>query len=618
MNSGAADPKSSPQGTGAPQQGRNLGPSHYLFAAVLLLRLFVLTRLTLSPSLLPAGGDMHFYNEWAKRIAVGQLTDHLAFYGLPLYAYFLAGVYKLFGPNPFVPGLLQAFAEAGTAVLIYKIALRVFSDHARAIGIVSAVGWAIFVPAQAYAAILMPTSWLVLVFWVVVWQIVKQDTAPSPTLSLKLGLLIGVTAMGVATILFLAPLVIAALWLRSRIENFRRNALAGTALLLLGVIFGTSPCWLHNNLVARDPVFLSAHSGINFWIGNNPTANGYPHFPPGLRAGQAAMLEDSIAGAESAAGRSLKRSQVSAYWSAKAGDYIRDNFGGWLRLLFVKFRNFWSAFQYDDLSIITYLREQRVILPGIYFGVAAAFGIPGMLLAWKTEWRSRWITGAILLHMAALLSVFTTERYRLAVVPGLLLLGVWSLSVLWENIARPQYRQIALYLAILFSSTIFVSWPQREKSLWALDAYNSGWQALEAKNLELAEKKLAVAHAYVPANAETLFALGNLRLAQGGLNAAEALYRETLSYDREHQGALNNLGVVMLGQNKLGDAEMLFRLVLSRDPRNAKSHYLLAKTFLAKGDIASARLEIDHALGLKPNQAEFVALKSEIEKAARP
>ena len=115
--------------------------------------------------------------------------------------------------------------------------------------------------------------------------------------------LIGFTSMGVATILFLIPLVLAALWLKRRkTDKHISSVLIGAALLLLGVIGGTSPCWIHNYFIARDPVFLSAHSGINFWIGNNPGANGYPRFPPGLRAGQAAMLEDSISVAESAAG----------------------------------------------------------------------------------------------------------------------------------------------------------------------------------------------------------------------------------------------------------------------------------------------------------------------------
>src|SRR4029077_5643388 len=92
--------------------------------------------------------------------------------------------------------------------------------------------------------------------------------------------------------------------------------------VVVGIALGTSPCWIHNYFIAKDPVALSAHSGINFWIGNNPEANGYPRFPPGLRAGQAAMLEDSIPQAEAAAGRPLTHAEVSAYWSNKAKAYV--------------------------------------------------------------------------------------------------------------------------------------------------------------------------------------------------------------------------------------------------------------------------------------------------------
>ena len=47
---------------------------------------------------------------------------------------------------------------------------------------------------------------------------------------------------------------------------------------------------------------------------------------------------------------------------------------------------------------------------------------------------------------------------------------------------------------------------------WALDSYNSGWQGLESNDLPTAERKLNLAYAYVPENAETNFALGNLHL----------------------------------------------------------------------------------------------------------
>ena len=250
----------------------SLHPGHYIFAAVLAVRVVALTRLSSSTFLLPAHGDMHFYDQWAQHIWHGQLTEHAAFYGLPLYAYFLALLYKLFGYGPFLPGLLQAAADGGTAVLLYQIATRVFGSdevgkpHSRfianhrgqLIGFAAAFAWAFFVPAQAYTVILMPTSFAVYVFWLLVWLVVRLDSAPTARQCLFVGALIGFSAMAVATILFLVPLVLAALVLKRKIDNRSRvqSIAAGTALLLIGIIMGASPCWIHNYLIARDPVFL--------------------------------------------------------------------------------------------------------------------------------------------------------------------------------------------------------------------------------------------------------------------------------------------------------------------------------------------------------------------------
>src|SRR5437667_9853458 len=136
----------------------SLGHGHLIFLAMFLLRLWVLLRLTRSSLLLPTQGDMHFYNDWAREILNGQFTQPLAFYGLPGYAYLLAFLYKVFGENPFIPGLLQAAVDAGVALLIYRICLRIFASlrstsctTVRFIGLLGAFGWAFFVPAQAYS-----------------------------------------------------------------------------------------------------------------------------------------------------------------------------------------------------------------------------------------------------------------------------------------------------------------------------------------------------------------------------------------------------------------------------------------------------------------------------------
>jgi thioredoxin-like negative regulator of GroEL len=607
-----------------PRAGRfSLGWGHLVFAATFALRLLALARLTHSPLLLPSRGDMHFYNDWAREILTGHFTQPLAFYGLPGYAYLLAFLYRLFGENPFVSGLFQAALEAGTAVLIYQICGRVFApigasvSAPRTIGLIAALGWAFFVPAQAYSVILMPTAWFVFIFWLVVWRMIRSEASPGVAECFLLALLIGLTATAVATILAVAPLFGTRLLIRSANGPRHLPSLATrVCALAVGLALGTSPCWIHNYFIANDPVLLSAHSGINFWIGNNPEANGYPRFPPGLRAGQAAMLQDSITQAEAAAGRSLKHAEVSAYWSTKAKAYVTSRFVDWLKLLARKIRNFWSGFQYDDLSIVTNLREQGIILPGISFGIVAAFAIPGILFAWRLAPQSRWIVTAILLGMSALLAVFITERYRLVAVPGLMIFAAFGLSLFWQAFAAKQIRVIVVYLILIVGSASAVAWPHRNPSLWALDAYNSGWQALESNNLSLAEKKLATAYAYVPDNSETLFALGNLRFAQNDLTAAQSFYRAVLELDPKHKGAFNNLGVIALDAKQYDEAEKWFRRAEEVDPRNAKTHFLLAKTLLAKNDRTSARVEIESAIELNPNQPEFNALKREIDQSS--
>jgi tetratricopeptide (TPR) repeat protein len=564
---------------------------------------------------------MQFYDDWARQILHGHWTDHQAFYGLPLYPFLLALLYSMFGYGPFIPGLLQAALDAGTAVLIYKLTSRLMAAGsgvsgaaAKITGILGAACWAFFVPAEAYSVILMPTAAATLVFWLLVWQIVRTDGAPSTLRCFASGLLLGVSAMGVATVLFLVPLFLAAIFFRR--TKPRQSAMA-TGLLIAGVLAGTAPCWIHNCLIARDPVFLSAHGGINLWLGNNPDATGYPGFP-GLHAGQGQMLQDSIDQAEAAAGRTLKRSEVSRFWSNKAREYIASHPGPWLKLLARKFANFWNAFEYDDLGVIVNLRQHAVLWPGLHFGLIATLGLAGAIASWRTFPGSRWITAAIALQLAAILPVFVTERYRLPVVPGLLVLAGIGLYRLWRNCFAPNFAVVAGQLALVIVGAFFVTLPRHDPSLWALEAYNSGRLALEANDLAVAARDLQRAHAFVPDNPETNLALGNLRLAQGNRLDAIAFYEAALHLDPKHKGALNNLGVIALEDHRPADAKKYFRQALEQDPQNAKTHFLLAKAEFALGNIDGARTALAHALEREPDRPEYRQLQEEIERRARP
>jgi hypothetical protein len=636
----------------------------WIFLLAFAVRLLVLVRFSGSLHFLPDGDDMKFYSDWALRIAHGQWTDGQAFYGLPGYAYLLALIFTVAGGfDPFIVGLLQALLDAGIAVLLWKIAHEVFvprSDETKTtallrrpdfIGLGAALLWTFFTPAQAFSTVTMPTIWLVFAYYLCLWFAVKTHTSSWWQPWLGLGLFAGVIAMMVATILFAVPLLIAAI-LRSVARGLPLAArlpkiAAAIAVLIAGLYVGASPAWIHNYFIAHEPVMLSAHSGINFWIGNNPTATGYPKMPPGIRSTQEGLLRDSITLAEEATGHKMTRAEVSKYWSAQANAYISANRPAWMRLMVVKFGNFWNAYQYDDLSIIKLLRDDGVLPPGLKFGFIAALGLAGLLPVLLRFPRAGWVVAAVLLHMCALLPVFVTERYRLAAVPGLMILGAAGLWVFWENVVRARWGGVALYLVMCAGAAWFVSIPRADIGLWSLDFYKAGIRATTASELEKgrenyrgsrealdrAQRNLETAYAYVPNNADIDFALGNVWLARSqqpdptdidrkrytdARTKAKLFYRHALDLNPRHTGTLNNLGVLALDEKRWPLAEQFFAASLETEPEDAKTHYLLARARYENGDRPGAQAALDHALRARPNQKEFLELQARIAAPPTP
>ncbi len=613
-----------------------------VFVLAFAIRLLVLIQFSHSPHFVPDGDDMKFYSDWALRIMHGQWTDHKAFYGLPGYAFCLAAIYKVSGGlDPFAAGLLQALMDAGVATLLYLIARTVFAPTAEekddrlaaarplVIGCGAALGWMCFAPAQAFSMILMPTIWAVLAYYLCVWWAVKTQRSSWWRPWFGLGVFAGVIAMLVATILFAVPLLLTAIFLsveRGAPLRARLPKIAAAVLALVGGLYlGAAPAWLHNYFVAREPVMLSAHSGINFWVGNNPTANGYPKMPPGIRSSQEGMLRDSITVAEKEMGRPLTRAEVSRFWSAKANAYIRENRPAWLRLMAVKFGNFWNAFQYDDVGAMKRLRDDGVLPPGLRFGLIAALGLAGMFPAIWLFPRARWIAAAVVLHMGALLPVFVTERYRLAAVPGLMVLAAFGLWQLWANLVRGRWIGAGAYLAITAGAATFVSIPRTEPGLWSLDFYNAGIRCLASGDLALAERNFATAYAYVPDNTEVRFALGNLwleksnRILEPKARAiararAKDFYKRTLELNPRHASTLSNLGVLALEEERWELAEKFFASSSEAEPDDAKTFYLLARARFEAGKTDAAKSALGQALEMRPHQKEFLELRDKLAK----
>ncbi len=590
-----------------------------LFTSTVLVRFYGLFQLADSPYLLPESGDMRFYYDWALRILHGEWSDGKAFYGLPGYPFLLAGIFFIAGPEPLVMGLLQAFLDGGIAVLLLYLSKLLWGERGQLAGMLAACAWMLLVPSQAFGIILMPTSWAVFAFWCLVAWAIRGDTRLFAWL--VAGVVTGLTAVMVATILFLIPLVV---FRAVQLRGYKWG-LIGSVIFITGLGSGLAPCWVHNYFVAKEPVLLSAHSGINFYLGNNPVANGYPRIPPGLRSGQEGMLRDSLTVAESEILRSdpgrdsVSRAEVSEYWSEKARRFIRDEPKAWAELMLIKAGNFWNHFVYDDLSVITPMRERGIILSGISFGILALLAVPGILPAVRESRRAWWIVAAIGLHFLALMPVFVTERYRLAAAPGLALLAAYGVVSVVRALRRRELALPGAWLAMCGVWSLVVFAPRTDPALAAVDFYNSGIVYLREGDLEMAERKLRASEQLVPDNVEMQFALGNLAVEQGDPARARTYYNKTLALTPDHKGALNNLGFLALDDQDFRAAQQWLTRSLAVEPEDAKTWYLLARARRGLGDVEGALKAAGKARALRPEQAEFQVLHEDLvrEKASR-
>src|ERR1700677_4391329 len=189
----------------------------WIFCSSFCVRITLLSRVWRLPFSSINQSDMRFYHEWAMRILSGQWTDHQAFIAMPGYAFFLAGVYAVAGVHPWLVGGLNALSESFIAVTLFALARMVFGRGTDRrgdwIGVAAAAGWVFFTPAQAYSLVLMPTTFMVLAFWLIVCWCIHTGRRNSgghavpPWQFLLAGIAIGLVATMVATGAFLLPLV---------------------------------------------------------------------------------------------------------------------------------------------------------------------------------------------------------------------------------------------------------------------------------------------------------------------------------------------------------------------------------------------------------------------------
>jgi O-6-methylguanine DNA methyltransferase len=208
---------------------------------------------------------------------------------------------------------------------------------------------------------------------------------------------------------------------------------------------------VRNGLVGGSFLPTTSQGGVNFYIGNNPQADGtYQPIVPGKQIPALERREPARL-AEQAMGRRLTAGEVSRYWLGRSLDWVRREPGAFARLQVRKLGMFWSWYEWPDAVDYYHVKTLSPVLrlPLLEFGGAVLLALAGLFLA-----RRRLGTFApVLLYtlgwMLTTVVFFLFSRYRLPAVPALLVLGGVTLASAAEAWRDGNRRRTAGLAAIV-------------------------------------------------------------------------------------------------------------------------------------------------------------------------
>ena len=380
----------------------------------LIVRLVYITQISHAPFFALRIGDAKAYHQWALRIADGDWFGGDVFYQAPLYPYFLATVYALFGDGPTVVRFIQAVIGTGSCVLLAAAGMALFGD----VGAIAGLLLAVYPPAIFLDGV-FDKSTLVCFFTAALLYLLSAGHVRFRTF--LAGVALGLLSLTRENALLLAAPLFLWFVLAERPAasadpaTARTPAWLGAVAFLGGCALVLLPVGARNYAVGGEFLLTTAQFGPNFYIGNHAGATGlYNPLLPGHGSAEDERA-DAVRIAEQASGRSLSPSQVSSFWTGRALDFIRTQPGAWLRLLARKLALTYNAVEIADTESQEVYAEwsplMRVLTP-LTFGVVFCFAAFGVCLRVK-DWRRLWWLYAIAFtYTLSIVTFYVFARYR--------------------------------------------------------------------------------------------------------------------------------------------------------------------------------------------------------------
>jgi tetratricopeptide (TPR) repeat protein len=546
-------------------------------------------------------GDAEAYHLWAQRIAAGDWRGQGVFYQAPLYPYFLAILYRIFGDGALPVRLIQAVIGATSCALLAAAGASLWGKR----GVVAGVMLAIY-PTAIFLDGLLEKSSLVTLFASLLLVLLATSRKPSGTGRwLATGIVLGLLILTRENAILLAvPLL---LWITLKDGwNSLGESWPAAAMLVAGCALVLLPVGLRNHAVGGEFHLTTSQFGPNFYIGNHPGATGtYEALVEG-HGSAADEREDATRLAEQSAGRQLTAQEVSSFWTRRSLDYIRSQPAEWVKLLARKTALTFNAATMDDTESQAVYAEWSPLLRllsvfgfGLLLAVAA-YGASASAAEWLRLW---WLYAVGATYAASVIVFYVFERYRF---PLVLVLMLFAAAAFREM--RSRKRRSAPFLAA--AAALAVAYLPVGDVRGSQAAHYFAIASAMARNpaqVEQAEEFYARALNAAPDFPAAEVGLATLLTRTGRASNAIPYYEAALKSWPDYAEAHFNLGVALQASGRLGEAADEFEKALRLHPGYVEARRSLAQTqnnlgaaLAGEGRMAEAIAHFERSLALDP------------------
>jgi len=372
----------------------------------------------------------------------------------PLYPYVLAAILKLTDGYRLML-VIQLILGCASVGLVYGIARRITGRTGATVASLGYIGYGPLLSTEG--KLLTESMSIFLALLALCWLGRLTDRVSWWRLVLA-GFCLGLASLLRPPLMPAIPAIGAWIWWTHRAARARGILAAG--LLCASAALPIAPFTRHNYPAEGEIIAITSAGGITFWLGNNPLAAGSLSLGGVISGEVSSQHEEQLSAAERVLGRKLTSGQASRFWYGRGLAFIRKYPRQWAWILWRKFRLFFS--NEEVANVYAFASEQLDIsilrATAIPFALIGAAGLVGVILLIRRP-EAQPIVIMLALGFASCMVFYTSSRFRLPVVPLLVILGGCGIGRVLAWYHNGDYRRMAAAVAAFVILAGAMWWP---------------------------------------------------------------------------------------------------------------------------------------------------------------